>query len=91
VENLENLRNSIDHIDTELIELFERRMEIVNAIALYKKEHDLPVLNSTREEEVLSNNLSRVKNKEFVPYIKELLKFMMLNSRDYQQTILRDK
>lgn len=51
--DLKELRNEIDRLDTQIQQLFERRMDIVKAVAAYKKEHDLPVLHAGRENEVL--------------------------------------
>ncbi|EHO52027.1 hypothetical protein HMPREF9099_01563, partial [Lachnospiraceae bacterium oral taxon 082 str. F0431] len=45
MNELENLRERIDTIDKELITLFEERMNVVNDIAEYKINNNLPILN----------------------------------------------
>ena len=52
-KNLEQLRNDIDSIDSQITDLFKKRMETSIEVAKYKKEHNIPVLNSNRENEVL--------------------------------------
>ena len=43
IMNLEEIRTEIDALDKELLALFERRMDLCRDVALYKKEHNLPV------------------------------------------------
>ena len=51
---LKDIRNTIDQIDDQMLELFVRRMEVARDVAAYKKEHGLPILDSGREREVLN-------------------------------------
>ena len=45
---LEVLRNRIDALDTELLEVLSSRMDIVKEIGLYKKEHNVTALQINR-------------------------------------------
>jgi len=54
-ENLTELRRQIDHIDEGLLELFAKRMRISREIGIYKKEHNMPVLQTQRYGEILEN------------------------------------
>ena len=51
--NLEEIRTEIDALDKQLLALFERRMDLCRDVALYKKEHNLPVFQPEREEKLL--------------------------------------
>ncbi|MDE6763852.1 MAG: chorismate mutase [Oscillospiraceae bacterium] len=51
--DLKELRNQIDDIDSEILKLFSKRMEVCRGVAEYKKEHDLPVMQGGREKQVL--------------------------------------
>jgi len=51
---LSDYRKQVDSIDDEICRLFQQRMEVVNAIGEFKREHDLPVDSSSREREVLA-------------------------------------
>ena len=51
--NLDELRQSIDELDKELLELFAKRMKLCCDVADYKAENGLPVFQGGREQEVL--------------------------------------
>ncbi|MDI9338422.1 MAG: bifunctional 3-deoxy-7-phosphoheptulonate synthase/chorismate mutase type II [Alphaproteobacteria bacterium] len=51
--NLNQLRQDIDHLDTEMINLLSKRMEVAKQIGLFKKEHKVTVLQSNRWNEVV--------------------------------------
>lgn len=70
---LEELRNEIDNVDKELVELFEKRMEIVLNVAKYKKENNIPILNNSREQEVIKKNVNYLKNKNLQRYLTDFL------------------
>lgn len=51
--NLENLRQEIDILDSQLLALLQQRMQITAQVAEYKIANGLPVLNAAREQEIL--------------------------------------
>lgn len=81
---LEDVRNEIDLIDSQLTELFERRMEAALKVAQYKKENNIPILNRAREDEVIKKNVDRLKNKAFKKSQEEFMKSIMSISRKLQ-------
>ena len=81
--NLEEARQKIDSIDTELIRLFEERMKAVCDVAKYKKENGLPVFNSQREREVI-NKVTKEVPDELALYAKILYNTLFSVSRGYQ-------
>ncbi|HHV65297.1 MAG TPA: prephenate dehydratase [Peptococcaceae bacterium] len=54
IENLNKLRQEIDRLDQELLQLFSLRMKTVLQIADYKKANNIPILDQGREQEVLA-------------------------------------
>ena len=58
-ENLNELRAQIDKLDDELLELLARRMRVSHEIGQYKKEHDMPVLQAQRYEELLARRAAQ--------------------------------
>ncbi|MDR1729139.1 MAG: bifunctional 3-deoxy-7-phosphoheptulonate synthase/chorismate mutase type II [Prevotellaceae bacterium] len=58
-ENLATLRKQIDEIDMNLIELLAKRMRISREIGQYKKEHDMPVLQTVRYDEIISKRVAQ--------------------------------
>ena len=51
--NLEEIRQDIDRLDNELLELFVRRMKLCCDVAEYKAKNGLPVFQGSREQEIL--------------------------------------
>lgn len=50
---LDQIRKNIDETDSEILELFERRMRLCMDVADYKAKNNLPVFQSGREKQVL--------------------------------------
>lgn len=57
-ESLTLLRQQIDTIDNELLEILNKRMRVSREIGQYKKEHRMPVLQAGRYDDIMQ---SRVK------------------------------
>lgn len=81
---LDELRQEIDGVDKELVNLFEKRMEVVTNISKYKIENNLPTFNSLREEEVIKKNSKYLKNEKYETYLREFYLHLMNLSKDYQ-------
>lgn len=88
MNELENLRERIDTIDKELIALFEERMNVVNDIAEYKINNNLPILNQNREDIVISKVKAIVKNKDYTDSAIDFIKEIMEISKKFQQKII---
>ncbi len=52
-ENITILRQQIDELDEQLLTLLGRRLRIAREIGVYKKEHNMPVLQNNRYAEIL--------------------------------------
>jgi chorismate mutase len=52
-ENLAELRKQIDVCDDHIIEILAKRMRICREIGVYKKEHDITILQTTRYREII--------------------------------------
>ena len=53
--DLQDLRKEIDRIDKAMVSLFEERMRVCENVARYKMENNLPVLDSSREQQKLQS------------------------------------
>ncbi|MBQ4155690.1 MAG: prephenate dehydratase [Clostridia bacterium] len=87
--NLDELRVEIDKIDDELINLFQKRMDVAVEIGKYKKNNNLPVLNSQREREKLNDVASKA-NPEMKSYLRVLYSLLFELSRSHQEKILEN-
>jgi chorismate mutase len=61
-ESLETLRQQIDKIDTEMLELFGKRMEVAREIGQYKKEHSMPVVQESRYDGLIKSRVAAAVN-----------------------------
>ena len=84
---LEDYREKIDTVDEKLIALFAERMELSRAIAEYKKENGLPVLDASREKEKLESAAER-SPAELREYTRRLYALLFELSRDYQRELI---
>jgi chorismate mutase len=60
-ESLTELRQQIDQIDNELLAILAKRMRISREIGQYKKEHNMPVLQTGRYDEILDRRVKGAK------------------------------
>lgn len=56
-ESLNELRMQIDELDNDLLELLAKRMRVSEEIGVYKKEHNMPILQTERYEEILQKRI----------------------------------
>ena len=91
MEELLDLRKDIDEIDDEIVELYEKRMEIAQKVANYKIEAGKPVFDKEREISKL-NTLSKKASNEFNKHgILELFEQIMAMSRKKQYQLIGEK
>lgn len=86
--NLSECRNEIDKIDKELVELFEKRMNVAINVAKYKIENNIPIFNGAREAEVIEKNIKRLNNKEYSNLTEKFFTYLMELSRSLQADII---
>lgn len=89
MNELEQCRKEIDEIDKELINLFERRMDVAIRISNYKKENDLPIYNEERESKVIKKNVDNLKNKNYDLLARRFFLSVMELSRSLQESIIK--
>ncbi len=87
--DINELRNDINQIDEEICRLFVRRMNTAIGIAEYKKEHNLPILDSSRERIVLEK-VSALVGEELAPYARTLYQTIMDLSKAYQSQAMEN-
>ena len=81
---LDEARTEIDRIDRQLAELYQQRMQAVEAVADYKKEHNLPVLQPDREKAMLEREAGYVAPPYRESWLR-LLREILALSREHQQ------
>lgn len=84
---LEKARLLIEEIDKEMVELFEKRFKAVKDVIDFKKENNMDITDSSREEFLINKNLGYLKDKALEKYYVEFLKNMFVVSKKYQSDI----
>ena len=82
---IDEARIKINAIDEEMVKLFEERMAAVLDVLKYKKEHNLAVFDSKREEEIIAKNIALLKNEELKKYYLEFFNAVLSSSKKYQE------
>ena len=86
--DLQNYREQIDAIDDQLLQLFKERMSLARQIALYKKAHNLPILDAAREADKLTV-IEEKAGGELSPYSRKLYALIFELSRAYQEGFIK--
>lgn len=90
-ESLSALRRQIDGVDEQLLELLAKRMRISREIGVYKKEHNMPILQSPRYGEILENRSKAGAAMDLNPeFVQAILKNIHEESVRQQMIIMND-
>ena len=87
MKSLVECRNELNEIDSQIQELFIKRMDCVRNVAFYKIVHELPIYDPKREEEMIER-LSKTVDKSLQPYYVKVLKELLKVSKEYQSEIV---
>lgn len=87
---LEECRQQIDEIDSQIIALFEKRMDVVKEVSLYKLENNIPILDASREALMLEKNLKKIKNETYKVYYEDVLKGYLSASKNMQKDLIEE-
>jgi len=76
-ENLASLRQHIDQCDNDLMEILAKRMRIAREIGIYKKEHNVQIVQAGRYDEIMDRRLKQAEqlgvNPEFVKSVLQAI------------------
>ena len=81
--DMTTIRQRIDEIDSQMVELYRQRMEAVSEIGAYKRAHNLPIYDSERQRNLL-NKVGEQAGEEYEGGVRALFQTMMELSRSYQ-------
>lgn len=82
--DLEQIRQEIDQIDAQLVELLEKRMSLVSQVVAYKKANGKAVLDSKREGVIFQKVAERVADKQYEEAIVATFAGILKQSRAFQ-------
>ena len=88
MKDLIEIREEIDDIDSQIIKLYEKRMELTTEVAEYKISVGKQVLDKKRESEKLDKAEAQVQDEKNRYGVRELFEQIMAMSRKRQYQLL---
>lgn len=88
MESLQELREQLDEIDTQIVDLYQKRMDVCSKVGEYKISTGKKVFDKQREKEKLSAVTENVTNDFYKKGLKELYEQLMSMSRKLQYQLL---
>ena len=83
MEELKDLREKIDAIDQQMVDLFKQRMEVSKEVAAYKHANGLPTQDVGRERALLAK-VSDQAGDELADYTQSVYRTILAAGRSYQ-------
>lgn len=90
MKDLQDIRKELDALDGEMVALFEKRMNLSRAVAEYKIAAGMPVLDRSREEQVLASRVAKLQDPYWAKDVRALYECVMALSRAEQEKMLRE-
>lgn len=90
MDDLNTLRQEIDHIDRQMVELFRQRMDVTRRVGEYKAANHMAVLDQERERQVLRNK-GELAGDALRPAVITLYQTIMALSRRQQRDLLGER
>jgi len=92
LEHIDDLRNQIDHVDNELMDLFGKRMKLAESIGKYKKKNNISILQANRWNEILEQSVAKGREKGLSDgFVTQVLTAMHQESINHQTKIMNTK
>lgn len=89
-ENINVLRKQIDEVDEQLLTILAKRMRISKEIGTYKKEHNMPILQSGRYNDILENRAKQGAALDLsAEFVTEIMKAIHEESVKIQMEIMK--
>ena len=91
MRSLEELRNELDRIDSQIIQLYEERMSVCEEVGEIKIEEGRKVFDRNREQQKLAQVTREAKDSFYKKGLTELFEQLMSQSRKLQYQLLTKK
>lgn len=91
MRSLEELRNELDRIDPQIIQLYEKRMSVCEEVGEIKIEEGRKVFDRNREQQKLAQVTREAKDPFYKKGLTELFEQLMSQSRKLQYQLLTKK
>ena len=85
--NLNEIRTQIDKMDREILDLFQKRMNLCRDVAAYKMANDLPIFQEEREIQIL-DKVERLAEEDMKSGVRALFTVIMDISKQLQRQMI---
>ena len=86
---LQKLRNQIDQLDDELLQILSKRMKIADAIGAYKKENNITIFQAARWNDILTKVYAKNQSLGLSDdFIKKYFEAVHLESINHQNKVM---
>ena len=82
---MDNFRQQINALDQQIMQLLVNRLLVVKEIGAYKKQHNLPILDKTREQKIYSKIEDIYLLEDDREYLKNIYTEIMTQSKNIQR------
>ena len=65
--NIQDARKEIDNIDTQIVKLYEKRMNLAGVIGEEKIKQNLPIEDKSREQQLIAQRCDQLEDKTLTP------------------------
>ncbi len=88
--DITKLREKIDAIDKEILDLLKERFSLAKEIAAYKKENELPIQDKTQESKVIGRALERGATRKLSSdFVRGLFEDIIKESKEIQEDSIK--
>ena len=89
---IEGLREKMDKIDSDLLDLISKRMDVAKAIGHYKKKNNITILQAERWDEIVQSRMQTGLEKQLDKgFVKKLFEIIHQESINQQAEIMNKK
>lgn len=90
-EDLSKLRQQIDELDTQLLELLAKRMRVSCEIGTFKKEHGMTIVQTDRYDEILTKRINQAVEMNMSPEFMRVILEAIHEESVRQQLVIMNK
>ena len=90
MKDLQETRQALDAVDRQLVALLEQRMTLARDVAAYKLSVGMPVLDRSREAQVLESRCAMLQDPHWEDSVRTLYETIMALSRAEQERLMKE-
>lgn len=85
---LSSLRLQLDQIDGQLLQLVNKRQQVIVKVAKFKKQENLKINQPQREQELISQKLAQALSLNLNPlFVKKMFRLILAESKRLQRSL----